>query len=116
MVGVIFVRTYPTLYTSWCTQMSAENEKIMFINFTYCMKVPFTTYSDFYSLIVPIRTCSPGNDLASTSIQYPWTDMFHSIRDKNICQRINPPVSFTTNKVGHVPSGFCYTIMIMNGD
>lgn len=48
------------------------------------MKVPFTIHADFESLIVPIQTCSPVSG------------GLHLINERNIHDRINPPVSATS--------------------
>ena len=82
-----------------------------FKNYTYCHKVPFTVYADFESLIVPIQTCSPGNDTASTTVQS-TTGLFSVVGSSR--QPIAPPVSSTSYEAMHVPSGFAYVILDSN--
>ena len=65
------------------------------------MKVPFTIYADFESIIVPVQSCSTGDNVP-IGVQIP-----SSSRQATYIS----PVSSTTYEAMHVPSGFCYVIV-----
>ena len=78
------------------TVMPSGKFSIMsFTNYTYLHKVPFTIYADFESLIVPVQSCSSGNDIpiARSSSEH------------------QQPVTTTSHEAMHIPSGFCYIIV-----
>lgn len=94
-----------TPYGPQKTRMPTENERFMFFkNFTYCLKVPFTIYADFESLIVPLQSCSPGNHYPTT-VQSPSGYLYSDAK------KITSPVSSTSYEAIHIPSGFCYAIV-----
>ena len=101
---------YCTPYGEQKTKMPTEEEKFMsFKNYAHCLKVPFTVYADFESLITPLQSCSPGNDIPTTV-----KDLgdFYSVDSSGVRQKIpSPPVSSTSYEAMHIPSGFSYAIV-----
>lgn len=64
-----------------------------FTNYTYIHKVPFTIYADVKSLMVPIQSCSPSNDIP----------VAHSYDHQR-------QVSTTSHEAIQITSGFWYVI------
>lgn len=81
-----------------------------FTNYTYLHKTPFTIYVDFESLIVPIQSCSLGNDTAVAQKSHSGIPYYILISDADR-QIVDQPESITFYEAMHVLSGFCYVIV-----